>query len=290
MWRIRADCGRRGGVVRALATKDPVFADNRSVGRLALSVKAVAGLTRRARVHEQGPLRVRFPGAPAAEAEAILVNTAGGMAGGDRVDLSLDVGVGARLIVTTATAEKVYRTLGPDTTISATMSVAAGGTLAWLPQETILFDGARLRRTMDVDLASDARLLIAEATVFGRAGMGEIVREGLLFDRWRVRRGGKLVHVEAVKLDGPVAEKLAMPAIARGGVAMATVLAVPGDEAIVEAVRAHGDRFRGEVGASAWNGIAVVRLIARDGAALRIDLGIVVTAIRGGALPRLWTH
>lgn len=274
----------------APAIRDTVFADNRAVGRLALGVKFAAGLTRRARVHEEGPLRVRFPGAPAAEAEAVLVNTAGGMAGGDRSELSLDVGAGARLLMTTAAAEKVYRTLGPDTTINVTMSVADGGELAWLPQETILFDCARLRRTIDVDLTCNARLLLAEATVFGRSGMGETVREGLLFDRWRIRRAGQLVHAEGVRLEGRVAERLAAPAIARGAIAMATVLAAPGDDALVDAVRRHCDQFRGEVGASAWNGIAVVRLIGCDGAMLRHDLALVLGTIRGGALPRLWTQ
>jgi urease accessory protein len=277
-------------VVGALAVNGTIFADNRAVGRLALGVKAAAGLTRRARVHEEGPLRVRFPGAPAGEAEAVLVNTAGGMAGGDRFELGFDVGNGARLLVTTAAAEKVYRTMGPDTTIDMAVTVASGAALAWLPQETILFDGACLRRRIDVELAPDARVLLAEATIFGRSGMGETVRAGRLFDRWRIRRAGRLLHVEGINLDGPIAEKLAAPAIARDGIAMATVLAAPGEDAMVDAVRRHAERFRGEVGASAWNSIAVVRLVARDGAVLRHDLAIVLAAMRGGALPRLWTH
>ena len=276
--------------MRALAVEEEIFAANRAVGRIALSVKAAGELTRRARVREEGPLRVRFPTAHAGEAEAVLVNTAGGMAGGDRYALDLDVGAGARLAITTAAAEKVYRTLGPDTTIDATLSVDAGGELAWLPQETILFDGARLRRSINVALADGARLLLSEATVFGRSGMGEAVHDGLLFDRWRISRAGRLLHLESVRLDGRIAEKLAAPAIASGGVAMATVLAVSGDDAPVEAVRRHGHRFRGQVGASAWNGIAVARLIAADGATLRHDLALALTAIRDRALPRLWTQ
>jgi urease accessory protein len=273
-----------------LDTTDQIFAANRAIGRVTLNAKLAEGATRRGRVHEQGALRVRCPGPPAPELEAMIVNTAGGMAGGDRFELDFAVGPGARLLVTSAAAEKVYRTLGSETTIRANLKVAAGGGLAWLPQETILFDRARLRRTIEVDLAADARLLLAEAVIFGRSGMGETVAEGFWLDRWRVRRGGALLHAETARLDGNVAAKLAQSAIANGGVAMASVLLVPGDEAIAAAVRAASRQCRGEVGASAWNGLAIVRLLAADGAALRHDLACILTTIRGERLPRLWLH
>jgi urease accessory protein len=269
---------------------DRIFAANRAVGRIALSAKFADGATRRARVHEQGALRVRCPGPPAGELEAMIVNTAGGMAGGDCFELDLAIGPGARLLVTSAAAEKVYRTLGAETIITAKLEVATGGELAWLPQETILFDQARLRRTIEVDLAADARLLLAEAVIFGRSGMGETVTEGLLLDRWRVRRSGSLLHAETVRLDGNVAAKLAQAPVAKGGVAIASVLLVPGDDAMVAAVRDTSWHWRGEVGASAWNGIAVVRLVAPDGAALRHDLARVLATVRGGRLPQLWLH
>src|SRR5262245_15817296 len=194
------------------------------------------------------------------------------MAGGDRFKIDVAVERGARLVITTATAEKVYRTLGPDTAAGVTIAVADDGALAWLPQETILFDQARLRRTIEVDLAADARLLLAEAVVFGRSGMGETVEHGHFFDRWRIRRGGKLIYAETARLDGAVAQRLAGPAVTNGGVAIATVVLAPGGDAAVAAVRARGDQFHGEVGASAWNGIVVVRLVAANGAALRADL------------------
>jgi urease accessory protein len=269
---------------------DAVFAANRAYGRLALSVAAHAGVTRRQRVHEAGPLRVRCPGPPAPELEAVLVNTAGGMAGGDRFDLEIAVGEGAQLMLTTAAAEKVYRTLGPDTTVDVRITVADGAALAWLPQETILFDQARLARRIEVDLTRDARLLLAEAIVFGRSGMGETVEDGRLLDRWRIRRGGRLIHAEAVRLDGAIAQTLARTAVSKGGIAVATVLLAPGDDEAVESVRAAGEAFQGEVGASAWNGLAAIRLCAIDGAVLRHDLALVLAALRGRALPRLWTN
>lgn len=274
----------------ALAAKsDAIFAANRAVGSVSFAVKQVAGKTRRAEVHEAGSLRVRRPGAPAEELEAVLINTAGGIAGGDRFDLDIAAGKGTRVVVTTAAAEKVYRTLGPHSEISVKLDVADRAALAWLPQETILFDRARLSRTIDVSLAADARLFLAEAIVFGRSGMGEAVEEGTLFDRWRVRRRGKLIYAEGVRLDGGIAKRLGRTAVAKGGIAIATVLIVPGHEAVVEKVRALQDEFIGEVGASAWNGIAAVRLCAADGAALRHDLVHVMTALRG-SLPRIWTN
>jgi urease accessory protein len=271
------------------AKREDIFAANRAVGRVALSVKSVAGKTRRDEVHEAGSLRVRCPGAPAQELEAVLINTAGGIAGGDRFDLEIAAGPRTRLAVTTAAAEKVYRTLGPDSLIDVRLDVAAGATLAWLPQETILFNHARLTRSIEADVAPDARLFLAEAIVFGRSGMGEAVEEGALFDRWRVRRGGKLIHAEGVRLGGKIAQRLGEAAVADGNIAIATVLAVPGNDEMVQAVRALQDQFIGEVGASAWNGIAAVRLCAADGAALRHDLVHVMTAIRG-TLPRIWTN
>jgi urease accessory protein len=286
-WRFDLTAG--ADVTGALAAKnDAIFAANRAVGSVAFSVKQVAGKTRRAEVHEAGSLRVRCPGSPAAELEAVLINTAGGIAGGDRFDLDIAAGEGTCLVVTTAAAEKVYRTLGPDSTIGVKLDVGASATLAWLPQETILFDRARLSRSVDVNLAPDARLFLAEAIVFGRSGMGEVVEQGALLDRWRVRRDGKLIYAEGVRLDGMIAARLAEPAVAKGGIAVATVLVTPGDGA-VDAVRACQDQFVGEVGASAWNGIASVRLCAADGAALRHDLVHVMTAVRG-TLPRIWTN
>jgi urease accessory protein len=159
--------------------------------------------------------------------------------------------------------------------------------LSWLPQETILFDRARLTRHIEVELAADATLLMAEAVVFGRAAMGETVEEGAFTDHWRVRRDGRLLFAETLRLDGAIARMLAEPAVAGGGIAVATVLAVPGDPAMVE--RARAQPFCGEVGLSAWNGLAVARLCAKDGAGLRRDLATVIAAL-GGTLPRLWLN
>ena len=193
-------------------------------------------------------------------------------------------------MVTTAAAEKIYRSLGPDADIRVTLAVGAGGTLAWLPQETILFDHVRLRRSIEVDLAPDAGLLLAEGVVFGRSAMGETLTQGCFSDRWRVRRSGALVFAESLRLQGPIAEHLGRRAVAGGAVAIASVMKIPADEAAVAAVRAKEKAFAGEVGVSAWNGLALVRLVAPDGAALRRDLIAVLTAFGNMPLPRLWLN
>jgi urease accessory protein len=267
---------------------DRIFAANRARGRIALGVIAADGRTRRTHVGEEGSLRVRFPNTTAAECEAVVVNTAGGIAGGDRFELEVDVGPLAELVVTGAAAEKVYRAIGTAATMHVRLSVADGGALRWLPQETILFDRSQLNRSIDVELAEGASLLLAEAVVFGRSAMGESVAHGKLVDRWRVRRGGRLVFAEALRLDGGIADILARPAVANGAAAIATVLLAPGSDDANAKVRALGEQFGGEVGISAWNGIAVARLCARDGAVLRRDLVRLFAGLGGGPLPRLW--
>jgi urease accessory protein len=271
--------------------RNEIFAGNRAVGRIAFTVAAGPGGSRRGRVHESGALRVRFPNGNSKTAlEAVIVNTAGGMTGGDRFEVDIKVGAGARLTVTTAAAEKIYRSLGPDTDIGIKLDVGPGGTLAWLPQETIVFDQARLRRSIDIALVRDANLLLAEAAVFGRSAMGEAVVQGHFFDRWRLRVGGALVFAETLRLDGDIAQRLAQRAIASGGVAVASVIKYPGNDADAVAVRAMQDRCTGEVGISAWNGLVVARLVANDGAALHRDLVAVLTALDAAPLPRLWLN
>ncbi|MFZ0844201.1 MAG: urease accessory protein UreD [Pseudolabrys sp.] len=265
------------------------FAANRATGHIALSVASAGSVTRRESVHEDGSLRVRFPNVSAGPLEAVIVNTGGGMTGGDRFAIEMAVGVGAHLIAGTAAAEKVYRSNGPDAEMSVKLDIAEGASLAWLPQETILFDQARLSRRIDIELAPNASLVMAEAVVLGRAASGEMMNEGFFADRWRLRRDGKLIYADTAWLEGAIAARLIEPAVTRGGIAIATVLVTPCDEATLASVRALREHFTGEVGISAWNGIAVARLCAKDGTALRHDL-IAVLAALNQPVPRLWLN
>lgn len=267
-----------------------IFAANRARGAVSFDVHQVDGVTRRHHLHESGSLRVRFPSPEAEGLSAVFVNTAGGVAGGDRFDIDIAAGEGTRLAVTTAAAEKIYRAEGPAARLNIALKVEAHAHLAWLPQETILFDRARVSRRVDIDLAESASLLLCEIVVFGRAAMGERMRHGEFVDRWRLRRGGRLVFAENIRLDGDIGEKLASPAVAKGGVAIGTALIVPGDETLVERIREVANSLGGEVGISAWNGFAMARFCAQDAARLRADMMAVLGRASGSALPRLWLN
>lgn len=278
-------------VSNADSSAGATFLANRATGHIGLSVIAADGVTRRKEVHEHGSLRARFPNTHDGALEAVIVNTGGGMTGGDRFTIDMTVGEGASLVAGTAAAEKIYRSTGPAAELNVTLKVAAGGKLAWLPQETILFDRARLSRRIDIDLAADASLIMVEAVVFGRAAMGEAMAEGSFIDRWRLRRDGRLIYADTAKLDGAIADQLGHRAVADGGIALATVLVAPGGADELERVRALDETsslgFLGEVGISSWNGVAVARLIAKDGASLRHDITALLAAL-GTAVPRLW--
>jgi urease accessory protein len=267
-----------------------IFAANRAQGAVRFDVRCEDGVTRRGRLHESGSLRVRFPSPEGEGLSAVFVNTAGGVAGGDRFDIAISAGEGARLTLTTAAAEKVYRAPDSPAQLDISLKAADGAHLAWLPHETILFDRARIYRRIDIDLAESASLLLCEIVVFGRAAMGERMERGEFVDRWRLRRGGRLVFAETVRLDGDIGAKLARPAVAKGGVAIATALIVPGDGAVVERIREAADSFGGEVGISAWNGFAMARFCAQDAAALRADMMMVLGRASPTALPRLWLN
>ena len=237
---------------------------------------------------ESGGYRVRFPRI-AQTCEAVLINTGGGMAGGDRmrVDISLDGGAAAA--VTTQAAEKIYRSQGALTEIEIDLNLAPGSRLDWLPQEMILFCGSRWRRNLTADIAADASLTIAESIVFGRVAMNEFIDRGFCHDRWRIRRDGKLVFAEDMRLDGNPAGLLAAKASGNGARALATILHVaPNADQRIEEARDLLAGASSECGASAWNGMLVVRLLSRDAQALRADLVRFLAGFRHAAMPRSW--
>ncbi len=267
-----------------------IFAANRARGAVRFDVSGIDGVTRRRELHEAGSLRARFPSPEDKGLSAVLVNTAGGIAGGDRFDIDITAHADARLTVTTAAAEKIYRADGPAAKLNVTLKAEDRSHLSWLPQETILFDQARIHRSIEIDLSEQASLLLCEIVVFGRIAMGERIRGGEFVNSWRLRRGGRLVFAENVRLDGDIDGTLARPAIAKGGVAIGTALIVPGDDALVERIREVSETFGGEVGLSAWNGFAMARFCAQDANRLRADMMAVLGRASGSALPRLWLN
>ena len=276
------------------AAQDPV-ADatrarrQRAEGRIALAVDQIAGRTTLRRKAEAGSARVRLPRVPGPGLEAVLINTAGGLAEGDRMTTGIEAGPGADLVLTTPAAEKVYKSEGNTTSVDVTLRLGSGARLDWLPQETILFDRARLARLLDVDLAPDASLLLFEATVFGRAAHDERVETGFFEDRWRIRRGGRLVYADTFRLSGPIAARLERPTIAAGARAVATLLYVAPDAAVrIEEARALLEGAASECGTGAWNGCLAARFVASDVETLRRDAARAIAGLTRRPLPRVW--
>ena len=276
----------------ALPQAVPARPGNRARGELAASFALVGGRTTVARTHQAGGLRLRFPNVTPGlmpGCEAVTINTAGGMMGGDTARLAFTLDPGTAVTVTSQSAEKIHRSTGTATTVDTRLHLGAGALAEWLPQETILFDAAAFHRSLEVDLAPDASLLLVEGIVFGRLAMGEVVRSGLLHDRWRIRRGGHLVFAEAVALEGAIVDHLDRPALGHGARAIATLLLVaPTAEGRLALVRDVLAGYDCAGGASAWNGMLVVRLLAPSPERVRAAIVGLLAALRGRTAPRVW--
>jgi urease accessory protein len=261
----------------------------RTSGEARIGFKNADGATRLDCLFQSGAAKARLPNVPAGSPpQAVLINTAGGLTGGDRMAYAVEVGAGARAVATTQACEKIYRSVSGEAELSTTLSIGAGARLDWIPQETILFDGARLVRRLDAEIAPGATLLAVEATIFGRAARGETVQSGLFRDSWRVRRGGRLLFADALRFDWATAGLLNRPATLAGAGAMATILMVADEpERRLAGLR----RILGASGgATAWNGKLLARMVSEGGAALRRVLvpAIVELLDDGAALPKIW--
>jgi urease accessory protein len=264
----------------------------RAIGRVAFSAAGLNGRTRPMRIEESGSMRIRLPKVEGNGLDAVLVNTAGGIACGDRFSVEIEAQAGASLTIATPAAEKVYRSDGPKADLSVKLSLGAGARLDWLPQETILFDKARLVRRLDASMPEDAHLTLFEAVVFGREARAERITDGLFEDCWRIRRGQHLVYADTLRLDGPIADLLQKPSVGKGARAFATMIhAAPDAEARLEPLREYLPSGNScDAAASAWNGLLAVRFCAMSIEALRAAALPFLLAFRGEPLPRVWLN
>ncbi|MFC6489877.1 urease accessory protein UreD [Nitratireductor sp. GCM10026969] len=239
--------------------------------------------------YQEGCAKIRLPRTHGEGLEAVLINTAGGLTGGDRLEWKADAAPGSKLVLTTQACERIYRSTGDDARVSTTLKIGPGAHVDWLPQETILFEASRLHRTLTVDLAEGATLTAVEAVLLGREAMGEAARSARLRDRWEIRHEGRLVHAEANRLTGDGFEREA-PSLLDGNNAFATVLAITPDAAEkLEALRALLDPHI-SAAASAVGERLVLRVLAPSGLELRRVIAPAIALLSGaGALPRLWT-
>jgi urease accessory protein len=258
------------------------------------------GVSRLAELWHHDPMRVLCP-TPVDDLlpHVVLLNTAGGLVGGDALDVEIRVDARARALVTGQAAEKVYRSDGPAVTITNRLAVGEEGWLEWMPQEAILFDRARLQRRLSIDLAAGARCIAGEMIVFGRAAHGETISGGLLHDRWEIRAGGRLVWAESLRLDEMSTAALRAPFAVGGARALATlVYAGPDAAALLAPVREAlaaglGDTQAG-MAATCLGGMLLARGVAEDPRTLRRGMAACWRLLRAQAgnlpplLPRLW--
>jgi urease accessory protein len=263
--------------------------------RVAFVHDATDDVVRLSDLEQRDPLKILFPD-PLAEKQpvAVLVNTGGGIVGGDSLTIEVDIGDRAAALVTAQSAEKIYRAWGPYARIENHLTVGEAARLEWLSQDTILFDGAKLDRRMNIDLAADSALLAGEILVFGRRARGETMTNGALRDRWSIRRDGKRLWDDALILDRLDDAILARPSLFNGAHASATLVCACPDPAAARDIARAALEGAAEAGAGVVSGLMVARLLDRDPAQLRRDYARLWCALRTGLwnlpgrLPRLW--
>jgi urease accessory protein len=268
---------------------------------LAFDRRGSAGATRLARLHQAAPLRALFPETCRMDLPvAALTATCGGFTGGDSMTTSVEIGAGAAALAVANAAEKLYRSTGAETCIAIDLRVEGGGWLEWLPQETILFNGARMRRETTIDIAGDGAMLAGEILVFGRSAHGERLTHGLVHDAWTLKRDGAVVWADRFHAaDAALVQALDHPAALRGiGAAAMLVHAGPQAAAQLPLLRTLGEANPDDVrhAATVVHGVLVARWLAADALRLRPPFAAAWTALREAArglaprLPSFWHH
>ncbi|WP_091883358.1 urease accessory protein UreD [Phyllobacterium sp. OV277] len=260
----------------------------RAYGHARLAVKTVNGRTRIATLYQEGCAKIRLPDRDDNTLEAVMINTSGGLTGGDEMRWQFDAGNDCHAQITTQACERIYKASSAVANVETTLSIGENASLAWLPQETILFERSALKRILTAHLAATSRALIVEPVVFGRKAMGEDVQSCLFRDRWRIYRQDKLVHAEDFTIGPDTATVLARPALLGGMRTMATILLLdPDAERHLESTR----KIIGEKGgASVWSGKLLARLVDEDAYSLRKRLIPLIELLNQKAgVPKVWS-
>jgi urease accessory protein len=269
-------------------------AANRARGGARIVFACRHGRTALAGLAQHDPMRVLLP-RPIDDdiPHAVLINTSGGLVGGDEVTAEVTLAAEARAVVTTQAAEKVYRSDGATTLLDNRLMVGAGAWLEWLPNETILFDGARLDRLIRIELTRDAALLAGEILVFGRLARGEKFRCGWLRDVWELRRDDKLIWTDRFVLDEDMGEVFDDPHALAGAAALGVIVyAGPSVQDALPALREALGELR-NAAATCLGDVLLLRFLDRDPIVLRARFAAAWRALRRhagrpDALPGLW--
>jgi len=254
------------------------------------------GGTRLLHLYQKTPCRVLFPNTHRGELiTAVALTTSGGLTGGDRIRIEVLSRANAKALVTTQAAEKIYRSSGAPCIIDTKIEAEAGSWLEWIPQETILFDECRLRRSTTITAHAGAEVIAGELVVFGRIAHGEVFSKGSVRDAWKVYSHGHPAWLDTLVLEEAPAVSLGHPAGFDGARAMGTFLYVA-DEAVsyVDIARALLEPCLIRCGVTCVNNVLIIRFLARDPHALRMEYMRFWSAFRAtvkglpARVPRVW--
>jgi urease accessory protein len=270
----------------------------RSEGRVELRYRRRGNSSALAHLYQSGCGRARFPVVEHADyPEAVLINTAGGLTGGDHMSYHVTLEAGAGLTVSGQAAEKIYRSVGSTAEIEADIHVATGAVLEWLPQETILFEKSRLRRMNSVHLEAGSRLIALEATLFGRTAHGETLHSASVRDGWKIWRDGKLLWFDNLVLEGDIDAQSQRRAVLDGAKGIATILIADDEvEGYVDMARQLALKCGVRAAVTCRDDLLIMRVLAGSGYELRKSLAQILTGMRAEltghpvALPKVWEN
>ena len=260
----------------------------RSRGSASVGFTARQGRARLATLHQSGSAKAMLPRVHGPVPEVVFLNTSGGLTGGDTLSYHLDVPAETQVTATTQTAERGYASAGPIATVKVTARVGAGGRLNWLPQETLIYESANVSRETIVDLTGDAVCLMVETIVLGRHAMGEVPRAARVTDCRLIRRDGRPVWAETMRLDPVTLSQTEQPAVLRGARCYAVIALIsPTAPDLTNCVRATLTESGCQSAASGWDGKLLIRILAKDGWPLRRQVARTLCVLTP-TLPRVW--
>ena len=260
----------------------------RAIGKLSVAFETKADRFALKTLYQSGSFKALFPRTAGRDIQLVSVNTAGGVTGGDRYTTDITVGSGGSVVSTTQAAERAYRAIeGAQGSITTNLTVQDGSTLAWLPQETILFDGCNVNRRLTVDLSETAEFLMVEPLVFGRAAMGERLTHAAFQDHIEIRRSGTPLYLDKMAMAGDIADQLTGPfTFGAAGAMVSLIYASSKAETVLDDIRA---MLPATGGASLINdNLLALRLLSNDSFDLRQVLIPVLHRIRNQDLPKPW--
>lgn len=270
---------------------DALPVSQRAFGSASVVFKSLDSKTKLDRLYQTGCAKIRLPKTYDQFSEAVLINTSGGITGGDQIAWNIALGRNANAVITTQASERAYKATSGVAKVETHIDVAAGSTCHWLPQETILFEESALSRSLEINLAKDAKLIALEAVMLGRAAMGESIENCFFKDRWRIRQDGKLIFADDIKLDGAIADIERSTALLNGNKCFATLVYVGNedDEQLNEIMRQLRETASLEQMAfSAFGGKMIARFVAQDTYELRKILIPVLKLLRAADVPKVW--